>query len=104
MSFSSTFLTWLPIPTSQIPGRLLGYRIRYREYHSDVTKTFEVAPTMNMRTLVGLNPFKFYWVEITGYTSAGEGPKRLVVFQTPPGRKLISTMFVVTILQFVRKV
>lgn len=89
MTYSSIFLSWLPIPTSQVPGALQGYKISFRKYHGNVTTNLIVDSTTNMRSVRGLTPFNFYWIEITGFTSAGDGPSSLVVLQMPPGRKFI---------------
>lgn len=83
----SAFLSWLPISSSQVPGRLLGYRIRYRLYFENTTvaKDIDVDQYTQNRMIYNLKPFSFYWLEISGFTIAGEGPKSLVIIETPPG-------------------
>ena len=39
--------------------------------------------------IIGLKPFSFYSLEVTGYTVAGEGPKSLIIVETPPGGNLV---------------
>lgn len=88
----STFISWLPISSSQVPGRLLGYRIRYKLYFDNISQAIviDVDQYTQNKMIYSLKPFSFYWLEISGFTIAGEGPKSLVIIETPPGRKLIS--------------
>ena len=84
---TSIFISWLPISSSQVPGKLLGYRIRYRlyhEYHNNVIKIDVDQYTQN-KMINNLKPFSLYWLEVTGFTIAGEGPKSIVIINTPPG-------------------
>ena len=85
---TSAFISWLPISSSQVPGNLLGYRLRYKLYHDPRNESTVItldAFTHN-RVLTGLKAFRYYWIECVGFTKAGEGPHSLVVIKTPPGR------------------
>ena len=82
----TTYLSWDEITQEHIPGTLIGYHIKVRKYHET---QFVVHSTVSkLMTLTGLKADTFYWVEITGYTTAGDGPEAVVVFKTPRGRKL----------------
>ena len=87
MDRETIFIEWQPIPTSQVPGILRGYIIRYREYFKNDTTTITVDEVTTLRTITYLKSFSFYWLEVTGFTNAGEGPDSLVIIKTPPGRK-----------------
>lgn len=80
---NTVYLSWDDIPQTQIPGVLLGYRITYRPYYSDIPVVVTNAASMLLRTLRHLRPFTLYWVEICGYTIAGCGPSDLIIFKTP---------------------
>jgi len=83
----TVFIEWLPIPSSQVPGILRGYVIRYRGYFENDTTTITVDEVTTLRTITHLRSNSFYWLEVSGFTNAGEGPKSLVIINTPPGRK-----------------
>ncbi|XP_066928617.1 uncharacterized protein [Clytia hemisphaerica] len=79
----TTYLSWGEITQEYVPGTLVGYHIKVRKYHET---QFVVHSTVSkLMTITGLKADTFYWVEITGYTIAGDGPEAVVVFKTPRG-------------------
>ncbi|XP_066928943.1 uncharacterized protein [Clytia hemisphaerica] len=89
---TSVFISWLPISSSQVPGNLLGYRLRYKLYHDsrNQSQVITLDAFTHNRMLTGLKAFSYYWIEVVGFTNAGEGPHSLVVIKTPPGPPAIA--------------
>uniref|UniRef100_A0A7M5X9R1 Fibronectin type-III domain-containing protein n=1 Tax=Clytia hemisphaerica TaxID=252671 RepID=A0A7M5X9R1_9CNID len=80
------FFSWTAIPQSQVPGRFLGYQIKYKQYTNNDTTIVNVDAQSEQRTINAFKAFTWYWVEITGYSNGGIGPPCLpFVFRTPEG-------------------
>ncbi|XP_047425794.1 interleukin-6 receptor subunit beta isoform X2 [Mugil cephalus] len=85
-TLTSVVLEWLPIPEEDTRGFLLGYIIYYTEYHQRRTgseKNVTVDPELNIYGLEGLKSATTYQVQISGFTSAGEGVRsEEILFKT----------------------
>ncbi|XP_025962548.2 interleukin-31 receptor subunit alpha-like [Dromaius novaehollandiae] len=80
----TALVKWTEIAAEDCLGFLRGYRIRY----IDSARTKSQAVTVNSSTtsyhLTGLKEKTIYHVQISGFTSAGEGPQTLAQpFRTP---------------------
>ncbi|RMX55339.1 hypothetical protein pdam_00019119, partial [Pocillopora damicornis] len=70
LNSSSFVLTWGPVPLQYANGRIQGYRVRVWE--QNVTN---VSYSVNKKMILveGLQPYTTYKVEVSAYTSVGEG-------------------------------
>ena len=88
-NLSSTFgqdqiyVEWDPIPYESQGGNLVGYRITIYEYGSSSSKTDFTTPHYSRQKLItGLRGFTVYVIEVSGYTSIGNGPKSVIYDRT----------------------
>lgn len=87
LDYETVYISWEAISPNDVPGKLGGYEITFRKYFENATTVMRGADDLLQRTIRGLTPNTYYWLEVGGFTTAGVGPTSLVVFQTPPGRK-----------------
>lgn len=70
LNSSSFVLTWGPVPLQYANGRIQGYRVRVWE--QNVTNV-SYSVNKEMILVEGLQPYTTYKVEVSAYTSVGEG-------------------------------
>ncbi|XP_047008000.1 leukemia inhibitory factor receptor isoform X3 [Ictalurus punctatus] len=70
---SSFVTTWSPVPEEDVRGFLQGYIIRYTQDNSK--KNITVQPSVNSYKLLNLQSGSIYCVQLSAYTSAGEGKR-----------------------------
>ncbi|XP_053473779.1 leukemia inhibitory factor receptor isoform X2 [Ictalurus furcatus] len=70
---SSFVTTWSPVPEEDVRGFLQGYIIRYTQDNSK--KNITVHPSVNSYELLNLRSGSIYCVQLSAYTSAGEGKR-----------------------------
>ncbi|KAF4072925.1 hypothetical protein AMELA_G00253070 [Ameiurus melas] len=68
---SSFVTTWSPVPEEDMRGFLQGYVIHYTQDNSK--KNITVHPSANSYELLNLRSGSIYCVQLSAYTSAGEG-------------------------------
>ena len=90
----TVYFSWDMIPTQQVPGTLLGYKIKYKKYDEDIFNTAIADSPMTQRTVSTFKPFTWYWVEVAGFTKAGVGPHEVFVFKMPPGGTFYTFYFI----------
>ncbi|XP_078349649.1 uncharacterized protein LOC144634540 isoform X2 [Oculina patagonica] len=69
---------WDPLPVQYINGRLLGYRVYYKDmdYYKPLEKTdITINPEESHLTLFNIRTDKRYQISVAALTSEGEGPK-----------------------------
>ncbi|XP_066935071.1 uncharacterized protein [Clytia hemisphaerica] len=89
LSYETVYFNWDAISVNQVPGVLRGYQITYRSYFDNSTLVSRTSPDLLQRTITGMTPNTWYWVEIAGFTNKGLGPEHLLIFQTPPGPPVV---------------
>ena len=65
---------WEEVPSRDVNGMLLGYRVIFNETSDDVFSESVEFPRMNV-TLGFLRPYTFYSLQVLAYTIKGDGPK-----------------------------
>lgn len=65
---------WEEVPSRDVNGILLGYRVIFNETSGDVFSESVEFPRMNV-TLGFLRPYTFYSLQVLAYTIEGDGPK-----------------------------
>lgn len=75
-------VTWNPVPRQYHNGRLLGYKVYFREtaYYSNPSESSSSSitvsnPNATYVTLTGLLPGQRYDVSVAAFTSKGVGPR-----------------------------
>ena len=81
------YMQWVDIPYLQRNGPLTGYKVRYKKYFDNQFNTKNVDFGFITIALTNLKPFTLYWLEISGYNSAGEGPADYSIIKTLEGGK-----------------
>ena len=68
---------WDPLPQEHANGRLLGYKVYYRDYryYSSVTTKTVNSPDVNKLILEGLKLKQTYKIAVAAFTPKGTGPK-----------------------------
>ena len=72
----SIFLKWRALPQKYINGILRGYKIQCLSRYP--WQSFSVSADQLQVTITGLQSCAFHHVEISAFTSKGEGPRRHV--------------------------
>ena len=75
---SNLLVEWNPFPQKYANGKLLGYRIYYRDFNITWSTTQSVntsSPNSTQVTLTGLKHAHEYLVAVAAFTSKGEGPQ-----------------------------
>lgn len=65
---------WEEVPSRDVNGILLGYRVIFNETSDYVFSESVEFPRMNV-TLGFLRPYTFYSLQVLAYTIKGDGPK-----------------------------
>ncbi|XP_078350977.1 phosphatidylinositol phosphatase PTPRQ-like isoform X2 [Oculina patagonica] len=65
---------WEEVPSRDVNGILLGYRVFFNETSDDVFNQTVEFPRMNV-TLGFLRPYTFYTIQLLAFTIKGDGPK-----------------------------
>ena len=65
---------WEEVPSRDVNGILLGYRVIFNETLDVVFSESIEVPRMNV-TLGFLKPYTFYSIQVLAYTKKGDGPK-----------------------------
>jgi len=65
---------WEEVPSRDVNGILLGYRVIFNETSDEFFSESVEVPRMNV-TLSFLRPYTFYSVQVLAYTIKGDGPK-----------------------------
>ncbi|XP_052075411.1 protein sidekick-1-like [Mytilus californianus] len=74
ISYTEIEVDWTEIATKDRNGVLLGYRIIYYKFVSAWPSNITVDNTTLQHTITGLDFDTYYYVGVTGFTSAGDGP------------------------------
>ena len=74
---SDLLVEWNPLSRQYANGKLLGYRVYYRDFNvawSTNQSVNTTSPYATQATLIGLKHAHEYLVAVTVFTSKGEGP------------------------------
>lgn len=72
LTASSTDLAWSPPPLAERNGRIVGYRVVYRDINSQHNSSNSTAATR--MSVQGLQPDTTYDIRVQAFTSKGAGP------------------------------
>ena len=79
----SIFLKWRALPQKYVNGILRGYTIQYyTRYGSYSRRSLDVSADQLQVTVTGLRSCAFHHVEISAFTSKGEGPRQHIHVKT----------------------
>lgn len=74
-SLTSLTVKWNRIPVGQIPGMLLGYKLKYKKVISGDYHYQDVDGWQNTQaTITDLEKSTTYIIHVAGYTQSGTGP------------------------------
>lgn len=65
---------WEEVPSRDVNGILLGYRVLFNDTSDEVFNQTVEFPRMNV-TLGFLRPYTFYTIQVLAFTIKGDGPK-----------------------------
>ena len=68
------FVSWFTLPPDDARGVIRGYRLYYRRYLTNQTKSVTVKPDQLQVELTNLDSDTEYNIWITAFTTVGEGP------------------------------
>ena len=75
-SSTSILVQWGNVPVSQRNGIIVNYKVTYQNSsEGDVEQTKVVNATTTQVTLLGLNEYTVYSIQLSASTSKGVGPK-----------------------------
>lgn len=103
---------WSPLPEQYINGRLLGYRVYFQKtahnYLDPVaSKAWRVKvtnPNTTRVTFSGLKPAQLYDIDVTAFTSKGEGPRTFrTSVKTGATLKALNSVFQTTVVKPIQK-
>ena len=97
LQFAEVKVQWQPLPYNYANGRLLGYKVFYREYtsyyyyyYSYLTKSVNTSSAnVTMVILKDLKQAKRYQIAVAAFTSKGEGPRSSWTFITTGNAQLL---------------
>lgn len=92
-SSTSLYISWYPIPRAYHNGRLLGYRVFYKDetmrndsHYDNIT----LGPIVDRINITGLRKHKTYVVQVAGFNKKGEGaPSKGVLVTTDQDGKIL---------------
>ena len=79
-------ISWKSLPPSRYKEQLLGYRVKYRRFESEMYQEINVTRNSTEAVLKGVPQTK-YNIEVNGFNEIGHGPssKVLVIKTLSPG-------------------
>ena len=82
-------MEWKDIHPMHRNGQLTGYKVRYKQYFEKTFSLKKVDFGYATTVLLHLKPFTLYWIEISGYNFAGDGPTDYSIVKTLEGGNII---------------